>query len=156
LQLSFLAELLADTTPEREPSDAVFRLALLVLPHLTQPATADLAQLYLEVWYLKLAGLYPSHRHCHLCQVPLGDDESVYLAAGRGFFACSRCQMGSRSISMSALGLLDTIGRLHLASLFRGSCEPTAVIEARGIIEFLLQQSFERSFRSLKLLGQPT
>jgi DNA repair protein RecO (recombination protein O) len=156
LQLSFLAELLADTTPEREPSDAVFRLVLLVLPHLTQPATADLAQLYLEVWYLKLAGLYPAHRHCHQCQVPLRDDEPVFVGAGRSLFLCSRCQTGSRSISQDVLGLLDSIGRSHLTSLFRSSFEPTAVIDGRAIIESLLQQSFERSFRSLKLLCQPT
>ena len=156
LQLSFLAELLADTTPEREPSDAVFRLALLVLPHLTQPATADLAQLYLEVWYLKLAGLYPTHRHCHQCQLRLGDDEAVFVGSGRSLFVCSRCQTGNRGISVDALALLDTIGRSHLASLFRNCVAPAVVIEVRTIIESLLQQSFERSFRSLKLLCQPT
>ena len=154
LQLSFLAELLADTTPEREPSDALFRLTLLVLPHLTQPATADLAQLYFEVWYLKLAGLYPAHRHCHQCQASLGEKDAVFVGAGRQLFACVRCQTGSRSVSLDALALLDAIGRSHLASLFRRGFSGEVVIELRSISEFLLQQSFERSFRSLKLICQ--
>ena len=154
LQLSFLAELLADTTPEREPSDALFRLALLVLPHLTQPATADLAQLYFEVWYLKLAGLYPAHRHCYQCQATLGEDEAVFVSVGRHLFACARCQSGSQRVSLGALTLLDAIGRSHLANLFRTSFSSEAVLELRAIIEFLLQQGFERSFRSLKLIRQ--
>jgi DNA repair protein RecO (recombination protein O) len=154
LQLSFLAELLADTTPEREPSDAVFRLALLVLPHLTQPATADLAQLYLEVWYLKLAGLYPAHRYCHQCQSALGEEDVVFVGVGRSLFVCSRCQTGGRSVSLDALALLDAVGRSHLASLFRSYFTPAAIIELRTITESLLQQNFERSFRSLKLICQ--
>jgi DNA repair protein RecO (recombination protein O) len=154
LQLSFLAELLADTTPEREPSDALFRLALLVLPHLTQPATADLAQLYLEVWYLKLAGLYPAHRYCHQCQVQLGEREPVFIGLGQSLFLCSRCQTANPSVSVDALALLDSIERSHLATLLRSYFASTAVTELRAITESLLQQSFERSFRSLKLIRQ--
>lgn len=154
LQLSFLAELLADTTPEREPSDALFRLALLVLPHLTQPATADLAQLYFEVWYLKLAGLYPSHRYCHQCQAALGEDSTVLVAAGRNLFVCRRCQGTGRVVSVGALDLLDSVGHSHLADLFRLDASPAVVAELRSITESLLQQSFERSFRSLKLICQ--
>jgi DNA repair protein RecO (recombination protein O) len=154
LQLSFLAELLSDTTPEREPSDAVFRLALLVLPHLTQPVTADLAQLYFEIWYLKLAGLYPSHRYCHQCQAVLSEDAAVFIGPGRHLFVCSRCQGGSRSVSVGALALLDTIGRSHLADIFRLDFPTAAVAELRSVTESLLQHSFERSFRSLKLICQ--
>jgi len=156
LQLSFLAELLADTTPEREPSDAVFRLALLVLPHLTQPATADLAQLYLEVWYLKLAGLYPAHRYCHQCQSSLSENDAVFVGVGRSLFACGRCQTGNRSVSLDALALLDAVGRANLANLFRSCFAPAAITELLAITESLLQQSFERSFRSLKLICQQT
>jgi hypothetical protein len=67
---------------------ALFRLALLVLPHLTQPATADLAQLYFEVWYLKLAGLYPAHRRCHQLSGLLGVTRRVFIGIGRHLFAC--------------------------------------------------------------------
>jgi DNA repair protein RecO (recombination protein O) len=153
LQLSFLAEILADTTPEREPSDAIFRLALLVLPHLTQPFTADLAQLYFEIWYLKLAGLYPSHRHCHQCQADLSESPEVFLAPGR-HLVCYRCKGSGSAVSSDALGLLEAICRLHLADVFRADFALSAVKELRKISEFLLQQSFERSFRSLKLICQ--
>lgn len=153
LQLSFLAELLADTTPEREPSDAVFRLALLVLPHLTQPTTADIAQLYFEIWYLKLAGFYPSHRYCHQCQTRLLEDSSVFVGAGR-MFVCGKCGEGGRKVSVPALALLDAIGHSHLADIYRLDFPTAAVIELRKVAESLLQQAFDRSFRSLKLICQ--
>ena len=154
LQLSFMAEVLAETTPEREPCDALFRLALLVLPHLTRPATADLAQLYFEIWYLKLAGLYPSHRYCHQCQRQLGEDSTVFVGVGPEFFLCARCQKGSRSISVAALALLDTIGQSHLADIFRVDFSSATVGEVRSVTESHLQQTFERSFQSLKLISQ--
>ena len=153
LQLSLLAEILAVTTPEREPSDAVFRLTLLVLPHLTQSLTADLAQLYFEVWYLKLSGFYPSHRHCHQCQAELNGDAAVFVGLAK-HFVCRRCQSGNAHVSPEALGLLDAISRLHLADVLRADFPPAAVSELRHISESLLQQSFERSFRSLKLMCQ--
>jgi DNA repair protein RecO (recombination protein O) len=154
MQLSFLAELLADTTPEREPSDPIFRLALLVLPHLTQPATADLAQLYFEIWYLKLAGMYPSHRRCHECQAVIGENSEVFVGTGRHLFVCGKCQGSGRSVSVDALALLDTICRSHLADVCRLKFPTSAVDELRKATELLLQQSFERSFRSLKLICQ--
>ncbi len=120
LQLSFLAELLADTTPEREPSDAVFRLALLVLPHLTQPATADLAQLYLEVWYLKLAGLYPAHRHCHQCQASRWVTmKQCLLALGGVSLFVADVRRVAEAYRWMRWHCSIRIGRSHLASLFR-------------------------------------
>ncbi|MCI0628146.1 MAG: DNA repair protein RecO [Acidobacteria bacterium] len=155
MQLSFLAELLADTTPEREPSDAVFRLLLLVLPHLTQPATADLAQLYFEVWYLKLAGLYPSHRHCHRCHGSLANSTDVFVGANLSLFVCQECQgSGAYRISAAALEMLDAIGRLHLSEICRRVSAVAVIAELRQIAEALLQRSFERSFHSLKLIHQ--
>ena len=151
--LSLVVQLLITTKLLRHFGVGV---ALLVLPHLTQPATADLAQLYFEVWYLKLAGLYPAHRRCHQCQASLGDEDAVFVGIGRHLFACGRCQTGNRRVSLGALTLLDAIGGSHLASLFRSDFTSEDVIELRAIAEFLLQQSFERSFRSLKLISQQT
>ncbi|MBM3802575.1 MAG: DNA repair protein RecO [Acidimicrobiia bacterium] len=154
LQLGLVAEMLADTTPEREPSDPLFRLALLVLPHLTQAATVDLAQLYFEVWYLKLAGFYPSHRNCSVCQALLTADSSVYASIGASLFACGRCQQSGRKVSYRAVSLLDGICRMRLAEVFRLESSPAEVAELRTITESLLQRSFERSFRSLRLISE--
>jgi len=153
LQLSFLAELLADTTPEREPSDALFRLVLLVLPNLTQAATADLAQLYFAIWHLKLAGLYPDHRHCHRCQTALDEDSAVFRGVSREAFACGQCREGSQRVSALALTLLDMIGRSHLAEILRLEVPAAVITELLSIAECLLKQSFERSFRSVKLMS---
>jgi hypothetical protein len=103
---------------------------------------------------LKLAGLYPAHRYCHQCQVQLGAGEAVFIGVGQSLFLCSHCQTANRSVSVDALVLLDSIERAHLATLLRRHFASAAVIELRAITESLLQQSFERSFRSLKLIRQ--
>ena len=122
MQLSLLAELLITTTLEREPNDSLFRLLLVVLPQLTHPATADLAQAYFEIWYLKLAGLFPDHRKCQQCRGKL--ESSVFVDGGR--FFCEPCGgKHGKGVSTEALDLLDRVGRYHLAELSR--LVPTAI-----------------------------
>ena len=60
LQLSFLAEVLFETTPDREPNDPLFRLLLLVLEEMQIQERSELARIYFQVWYLKISGLFES------------------------------------------------------------------------------------------------
>jgi len=151
MQLNLVAELVLETTPEREPNDSLFRLILLALPQLTRVATADLAQLYFEVWYLRLAGLLPDHRSCYHCGRPFEPDQACCASAMS--FSCLQCQRGrAREVSPEALGLLDAISKQHLTELSKQLPQLEAIEELGQCIEEFLQRSFERSFRSLKLI----
>ncbi len=153
MQLSFLAELVANTTPEREPNDPLFRLLRVVLPQLTQPATADLAQLYFEIWHLKLAGFFPNHRHCHHCGQMLESAATVTVASDLRRFLCGQCsEASSHTLSREALDLLDGICRCLLSDLYARVPEPAPIQELGGIVEPLLERSFERTFQSLRLI----
>jgi DNA repair protein RecO len=151
MQLNLVAELVLETTPEREPNDSLFRLILLALPQLTRVATADLAQLYFEVWYLKLAGLFPDHRSCYHCGCPLEPDQACCASAMS--FSCLQCKRGrAREVSADALRLLDAISKQHLTELSKQLPQVAAIQELGQCIEELLQRSFERSFQSLKFI----
>lgn len=156
MQLSFLAELVASTTPEREPNDCLFRLLLLVLPRLTQPATADLAQLYFEIWHLRLAGLFPDHRRCHQCGRLLGATVGVAIASDLRRFLCPQCpEAGTHALSVDAVELLDGICRSHLSDLYAKLADSESIRELGSILERLLERSFERSFQALRLISRP-
>jgi recombinational DNA repair protein (RecF pathway) len=154
MQLSFLAELLLTTTAEREPNDSLFRLITLVLPLSTQPATSDMAQLYFEVWYLKLSGLFPLYRACHHCGNSLGEG-ATFVEPEMRRFSCQGCRdLRSMAFSRESWELLDGICRSHLASLSQRVPPNSALRELGGLVEGWLQSSFERSFQSLKLIRQ--
>jgi DNA repair protein RecO (recombination protein O) len=152
MQLNLVAELVAETTPEREPNDSLFRLLLLALPLLTQAATADLAQLYFEVWYLRLAGLFPDHRSCWHCGRLLPPDQACFIASTLSFSCLDCVRDRAREVSAEGVRLLSAIFKQHLKDLSRQLPQPAAMEELGRYVEELLQRNFERSFHSLKLI----
>jgi DNA repair protein RecO (recombination protein O) len=153
MQLSFTAELMVKTIPEREPNDSLFRLLLLVLPRLTQPATSELAQLYFEAWLLRLSGFFPEYRQCHSCGRELQAGSPAWLESDGRKFLCVQCHTaGSAMLSPAALGLLDGICRRHLSDLYSKFPEPETVCEVRQTLEALLERTFERSFHALRMI----
>ncbi len=154
LQLNVLAELLLKTIPEREPNEPLFRLLLLVLEEIRNPNRSDLAQLYFEIWHLKLAGLFPASSSCVQCGLSLeGVAQVFYVSPFHGFF-CSSCKHGSsHSLSSGSYRLLCTILRKPLGQITSSELclEKPSLDGLSGMIEVLLQTNFERSLNCLQL-----
>jgi DNA repair protein RecO (recombination protein O) len=155
MQLQFLAELVSETTPDREPNDSLFRLLLLVLPQLTHPTTSDLAQIYFEIWYLKLAGLFPDFRTCHRCGCSLGFVQDVFVGPRFERILCFSCRGDfSKRVSCEAVRLLEGICRHNLTELSKKVPPVSAMQELKAVTEELLQNQFEKSFLSLRLIQE--
>jgi DNA repair protein RecO (recombination protein O) len=155
LQLNYLAELLLETTPDREPNDPLFRLVLLVLEAMQDPRKSDLAQAYFQVWHLRLAGMFPPTRVCPSCQTPLLPLERVYLGMASPGFYCSSCKGKSLgSLSGKAFMLLTEILRKPLKEIDFDSSGSFACSELSRVVEEMVQISFERRFESLALIQE--
>lgn len=155
LQFSVLAELLLKTTPDREPNEPLFRLLLLVLPEMKDQRRSDLAQLYFEVWHLRLAGFLPASSDCCHCHADLLASSGVFYSPLSNGFFCPSCKQGSGySLSSSSYGLLHAILRKPLAAVVSvetwdgQSCQD----ELSRVIEHLLRNNFERSLECLHLV----
>jgi DNA repair protein RecO (recombination protein O) len=155
LQLSLMAELLFETTPDHEPNDPLFRLVVLVLEEMQDPARSDLAQLYFQVWYLKLSGLFPATKACANCGFSLLSASQVfYLPDLQGFF-CPSCRgTHGQPIFAGSFWLLDQIVTKKLRMIVGDSTGETQCFELQRIMDKMLRQSFEREFESLKLLRE--
>ena len=155
LQLNLLGELVIETTPEREPNEPLFRLLLLVLPEIQDPIRSDLAQLYFEVWHLKLAGLFPSCSTCGQCAVSLFNENRVFYGSGLNNLLCSNCKgQATNSISSKSYLLLHNILTKPLGDL---SGNESGWVEGvkrdlTEMVEAQLQRSFERRFDCLTLV----
>ncbi len=153
LQLTWLAELVFETTPEREPNDSLFRLMLLVLPRISKSSISDLAQLYFEIWHLKLSGLFPSCRSCHVCGGVIGNDCLVFLSADFTRFCCTNCKRDSDiRLSFDTFRWLRSVLANSLEDL-EGSLPRRDEISAlSNIVESMIEKSFERRFSCLRLI----
>ena len=84
--LAHVAELLDELMPDREASDAVFRLSLAVLQEL-RGQTLWMPLTYFELWMTRLMGLLPDIAHCIACGEalhPPGLATTITFAAGPG------------------------------------------------------------------------
>jgi len=155
LQLSFLVELLLETTPDREPNDPLFRLLVLVLEEMQNPARSDLAQLYFQVWYLKISGLFPAAKNCAQCGVSLMDASLVYYAPELQGFLCPSCRkIDSQSISVGSFKLLDQIVNKKLKVIESDKAGELTYFDLQRIMDGMLRRCFEREFESLTMLRQ--
>ncbi|MFN8008695.1 MAG: DNA repair protein RecO [Terriglobia bacterium] len=153
LQLSLVAEILLETTPEREPNDDLFRLLLLVLPCFADPTRAPLAGLYFKIWYLKISGLLPANRICQSCQNSFTGREELFVAENFTGFRCGACRKrADRRLSVQAHLLLAAIRQKSLPDLHREWEESRSVAELAEMSEAMLEFHFERHFQTLQLL----
>jgi len=153
LQLSLIAEILIETSPEREPNDDLYRLLMLVLPRFKDRDSGPLAALYFKIWYLKIAGLLPATRACQKCAKILAGAEDVFIVGGLTGLVCGVCRVSlDQRVSQSAYRLLGAIRRHSLNDLQSESLDSGSITELSWIAEAMLERNFERHFRSLQLL----
>jgi DNA repair protein RecO (recombination protein O) len=95
LFLSGCAELLDAFCPEGEAEERVYRLALAVVRAAEAGSSPTLLARYLEVWLLKLHGLYPALDRCAACDGPLEPAGALHYHRAAHGFVCGACRPAS-------------------------------------------------------------
>jgi len=96
--LGHVAELLDELMPDRESSDAVFRLTLAVLremrgPSLWMPVT------YFELWMTRLMGWLPEFSECLACGRELNGSRAFWHALADGLMCVDDKRLASSELS---------------------------------------------------------
>lgn len=86
--LSYVAEVIDQLLPDREPSDDIFRLALSVIKHL-EAGAVWMPLTYFDLWIVRLIGLLPDLSHCVSCGATLNGSRAYFHALADGLL-CSR------------------------------------------------------------------
>ncbi len=153
LTLSLVIEVLFETLPDQEKNDAIFRLVLLTFKGLQDAEKVSLSRLYFEIWYLKLAGLFPGSRQCCNCNSKLTVESLVYFDQASPGFCCSVCaRQNGIQLSGDMFKLLRNILESSLDELVAYQSD-NALRSLMKLIDVLLERSFERNFESLQLLN---
>lgn len=133
--LAHVAELLDELLPDREPNDAVFRLALAVLAGLRGPGLW-LPITYLDLWMTRLMGYLPELSECMTCGRTLNGSRAFFHALSEGLVCIDDKRLASFEISAESRNLAAQMLRAPLES-FGSNPRPRA--QGGDLRKFLIQ-----------------
>lgn len=155
--LAFYAEVLEETLPERDPQDAVFRLALAVLEH-TRDGHIWLPVTYFGLWMLRLMGWLPELSRCIVCGRPLAGQPAWYQPHADGLLCVDHKQLSSRALAAPSLELANRIFHAPISALVGGAgAAPWSSSLAADLRRFALQsleRHLERRLRTAVALNK--
>lgn len=133
--LAHVAELLDELMPDREASDAVFRLSLAVL-HEMRGAIVWMPLTYFDLWMTRLMGFLPDLSECLVCGRVLDGSRAFYHALADGLVCSDDKRIASSELSSESRKIAAQMLRSRVSE-FAGIDWPKAV--AADLRKFLLQ-----------------
>jgi len=151
LALALLSEITEAVLPEREPSDASFRLLLHTAQALERGQQVGLALTYFDLWTVRLAGWLPQLDRCARCGKELGQ-QKAYASATHPGLACASCRLpGMRALGAPSL----EVGRRMLEERLDRLAEDRSMAAASDLQEYLLdviEHEVERKLATRRML----
>ena len=134
--LSYIAEVIDQLLPDREPSDEIFRLTLAVVRQI-KPDSIWMPLTYFDLWIVRLIGLLPELNQCVVCGDSLNGSRAWFHPHADGLLCMRDKRLASTEI------LPDS--RAVAAEMFRAPVERFAEIpwprqRAADLRRFLAQR----------------
>lgn len=161
--LSFLAELLDESLPERDPQETVFRLLVAVLEQLgvspaipsgIRPGEPWMALTYFQLWMTRLMGLLPGLAQCTACNEPLQADAIFFHPHHDGLYCAEHRGLGAQQLAPDSWQLALRMLRAPVSAFVQ---EPFPRRRAQDLRRFTLQaleRHLERKLRSAEALAR--
>lgn len=136
--LGHIAELLDELSPDREPNDAVFRLALSVIRQI-KGCEIWLPVTYFELWMARLMGYLPDLSECLACGRALNGSRVYFHALADGLMCPEHKRLASSEMSAESRALAGLMLRAPLSKLERDHAVSMTKTSASDLRKFLLQ-----------------
>jgi DNA repair protein RecO (recombination protein O) len=157
IALALLSEITERVLPEREPSDANFRLLLLCAQTMKRTEKSEVPLAYFLLWTVKLGGWLPALDRCGKCGKALVEDASQYFTPRASAIACAKCRdAGMRPISPHALRLARKmlVERLDRLNLGGRELQTDTVKELTDLMLDVIEHQIDRKLKSRELLEE--
>jgi DNA repair protein RecO (recombination protein O) len=133
--LGHVAELLDELLPDREVSDAAFRLAVTVVKCLRgEPVWLPVT--YFELWMARLMGYLPDFSECIVCGRALNGSRAFFHALADGLMCPEHKRLASSELSSESRDLAAQMLRVPISGL---QAKNSAAQSATDLRKFLLQ-----------------
>jgi DNA repair protein RecO (recombination protein O) len=156
IALGLFSEITQAILPDREASDANFRLLLLASQAVKRTGKPELPLAYFALWSVKLGGWLPALDRCAKCGrlIPLG--ESVFFSprASATFCAQDR-QPGMRTLSAEALAAARKMLAERLDKIAGDIAQPRYLRELTDAMLDIIEHQIDKKLIARELLEPP-
>ena len=158
--LALFSEITEAVLPDREASDANFRLLLLASQTVKRTGKCELSLTYFAVWTVKLGGWLPALDRCARCGKVLPGNASAFFAPSASVITCEACRKpGMRTMSVSSVALAQKILKRRLETLTTDpegeSASPPAAREVTDAMLDVIEHQIGRKLKARELLESP-
>jgi len=160
IAFALFSEITEAVLPEREVSDANFRLLLLAAQTVKRTGKTEVPLAYFALWTVKLGGWLPALDGCAFCGKVMAKDAVVYFAPNASAIACGKCRKsGMRAVSGAALSgarrmLGERLDRLS-QDVAPDPLGARAARELTNAILDIIEHQIDRKLKSRELLESP-
>lgn len=149
--LAHVGELLDQLMPDREASDAVFRLTLAVLAEM-RGATLWMPVTYFELWMTRLMGFLPEFTECAVCGRALNGTRAYWHALADGVVCADDKRVASSELSPESRKIAAQMLRSRVAE-FSGIDWPKELCaDLRKFLVQILERQLEKKLVTAGML----
>jgi DNA repair protein RecO (recombination protein O) len=154
--LAIICEVTEAVLPDREASDANFRLLLLTAQAVKRSAKWEVPLAYFALWTVKLGGWLPPLDFCSRCGTVLTASDPAYFSRSSSALVCGKCRKpGLRIIPAPALVAARKMLAHRLDRLTDADISNAAARELTDVALDVIERQIDRKLKSRKLL-EPT
>lgn len=152
LGFALVSEVTDAVLPEREASDAVFRLALATARGIATGKRIDLPLSYFAFWMVRLGGWLPALDRCARCGKAFGEHASFHASFHSGLL-CENCrQPGMKELGAGGRTLAERFALEKLDAL-KGVASPNGRLEElREAMLDLIEHHVEKPLSTRRML----
>ncbi|MGC2695800.1 MAG: DNA repair protein RecO [Candidatus Angelobacter sp.] len=149
--LSYVAEVIDQLLPDREPSDDIFRLTLAVVNHL-KAESIWMPLTYFDLWIVRLIGLLPDLKACVTCGVVLNGSRAYFHPLADGLLCVDDKRLASTEISADSRALVAQMFRAPLDRIDRTSWPRGRGADLRRFLAQRIERHIERKLVTAAML----
>jgi DNA repair protein RecO (recombination protein O) len=149
--LSYVAEVLDQLLPDREPSDDIFRLALSVVKHL-EAGNVWMPLTYFDLWIVRLIGLLPDLSHCIACGARLNGSRAFFHALADGLLCSRDKRLAGSEMSAESCAVAAEMFRAPLESFSGASWSRQRGADLRKFLAQRIQRHIEKKLVTAAML----
>jgi DNA repair protein RecO (recombination protein O) len=141
--LGHVAEMLDELLPDREASDAVFRLAVTVIKQL-RGDQIWLPVTYFQLWMARLMGYLPDLSECISCGRPLNASRAFFHALADGLMCPEDKKLASSELSPESRMLAAQMLRVPLSAMQAAGAAAQKAADLRKFVLQTLERHIEK------------
>ena len=154
--LAIVSEVTEAVLPDREASDANFRLLLLTAQAVKRTGKWEVPLAYFALWTVKLGGWLPPLDVCSRCGAVLTASDPAYFSRSSSALVCGKCRKpGLRIIPAPALVAARKMLAQRLDRLSDADISNAAARELTDVALDVIERQIDRKLKSRELL-EPT